>query len=641
MANKNLDNICEKVILFLILVALIFSPLATGAVRTMEFAIVQGLIAVAAIFWVVRIWGDPKHKRLLLPPVVWIIFIFIGYALYHYLTADVEYTARSELLRLLSYGMMFLIVINNLYKSNHMQIIMYAVVLTGALIAIYGIIQVIIGSDHVWHFTRPAQYLGRGSGTFINPNHFAGWLGMLLPLCLSYVLIGRINLTMRILLGYSALMLLLGIAVSMSRGGWISTSMMLFVFVGVIGFQKKFRLKLIIITFLFFTAISIFFIKSDFAQDRISRANTPGTLDHVESRTELWISAYQVWKEEKLFGVGPGHFDHRFSAHRPPTLQSQPVRVHNDYLNILVDWGIIGLILVAIWFSTLAYVIKKCWKYSQRTASDFSKKTSNRAAFVLGSTIGLGSLTIHSFVDFNLHIPSNAILASTIAALLTSFIRFATESYWIPIKITLRLSLSIFICGMAGLMIHQSIVKLRELQSLNAAQLAKSFPEQIAQLELAMKREPNNHETAASIGEIYRIKANSLSTPNTPEMEKARKWLQRAIELNPYDAYSHARLGLILNRLGQATEAEKMFKVAEELDPNGYMTIAYVAWHKMYIGGLTNLMTAKRYFERVSPTDNPEKGLIAWRSETSATNLVNQIRAVYLPYIKEQLQNLD
>ena len=641
MANKNLDNICEKVILFLILVALIFSPLATGAVRTMEFAIVQGLIAVAAIFWVVRIWGDPKHKRLLLPPVVWIIFIFIGYALYHYLTADVEYTARSELLRLLSYGMMFLIVINNLYKSNHMQIIMYAVVLTGALIAIYGIIQVIIGSDHVWHFTRPAQYLGRGSGTFINPNHFAGWLGMLLPLCLSYVLIGRINLSMRILLGYSALMLLLGIAVSMSRGGWISTSMMLFVFVGVIGFQKKFRLKVIIITFLFFTAISIFFIKSDFAQDRISRANTPGTLDHVESRTELWISAYQVWKEEKLFGVGPGHFDHRFSAHRPPTLQSQPVRVHNDYLNILVDWGIIGLILVAIWFSTLAYVIKKCWKYSQRTASDFSKKTSNRAAFVLGGTIGLGSLTIHSFVDFNLHIPSNAILASTIAALLTSFIRFATESYWIPIKITLRLSLSIFICGMAGLMIHQSIVQLRELQSLNAAQQAKSFPEQIAQLELAMKREPNNHETAASIGEIYRIKASSLSTPNTPEMEKARKWLQRAIELNPYDAYSHARLGLILNRLGQATEAEKMFKVAEELDPNGYMTIAYVAWHKMYSGGLTNLITAKRYFERVSPTDNPEKGLIAWRSETSATNLVNQIRAVYLPYIKEQLQTLD
>jgi hypothetical protein len=98
---------------------------------------------------------------------------------------------------------------------------------------------------------------------------------------------------------------------------------------------------------------------------------------------------------------------------------------------------------------------------------------------------------------------------------------------------------------------------------------------------------------------------------------------------------------MVMNRLDQKNEAERMFKISEELDPNGYMTISYIAWHKMNIGGLTNLTTAKRYFERVSPPDKPEKGLIAWRSETSATNLVNQIRAVYLPYINEQLQYLD
>ena len=641
MNHRNLDNFCEKGILFLVLSALIFSALATGAVRTMEFAIVQLLTAMAAILWIIRIWGDQKHKRLLLPPVAWVLLIFIIYTFYHYLNADVEYTARREVLKLLTYGMIFLVVMNNLYKSDCSQIIMFTLVITGTLIAIYGSIQVIIGSDHVWHFVRPAQYLGRGSGTFINPNHFAGWLGMLLPLCLAYVLLGRINLTMRILLGYSAIMLLFGIAVSMSRGGWISTSLMLFVFVGVIGWQKKFRLKVIITACLFFTAISLFFIKSDFAQDRITKANTPGTLDHIQSRTELWSAASNVWKEEKLFGVGPGHFDHRFSQHRPTTLQSRPIRVHNDYLNILVDWGLIGFLIVGVWFSSLAYVIKRCWKYSQRTASDFSSKTSNRAAFVLGSTIGLGSLAVHSFVDFNLHIPSNAMLASTIAALLTSFIRFATERYWIPIKITLRLSLTLFVFGIAGLMIQQSFVQLHELQALNASQQAKAFPEQIAQLELAMEREPNNHETAASLGEIYRIKANSFDTTNTPEMEKASKWLQRAIELNPYDAYSHARLGLILDRLDRTSEAEKLFKISEKLDPNGYMTIAYIAWHKMHIGGQTNLISAKRYFERVSPPINPEKGLIAWRSEDSATNLVNQIRAVYLPYINEELKNLD
>ena len=146
MNHRNLDNFCEKGILFLILSALIFSALATGAVRTMEFAIVQLLTAMAAILWIIRIWGDQKHKRLLLPPVAWVLFIFIIYAFYHYLNADVEYTARREVLKLLTYGMIFLVVMNNLYKSDCSQIIMFTLVITGALIAIYGSIQVIIGN---------------------------------------------------------------------------------------------------------------------------------------------------------------------------------------------------------------------------------------------------------------------------------------------------------------------------------------------------------------------------------------------------------------------------------------------------------------------------------------------------------------
>ena len=123
--HRKLDNFCEKGILFLILSALIFSALATGAVRTMEFAIVQLLTAMAAILWIIRIWGDQKNKRLLLPPVAWVLFIFIIYAFYHYLNADVEYTARREVLKLLTYGMIFLVVMNNLYKSGCSQIIMF------------------------------------------------------------------------------------------------------------------------------------------------------------------------------------------------------------------------------------------------------------------------------------------------------------------------------------------------------------------------------------------------------------------------------------------------------------------------------------------------------------------------------------
>ena len=636
MDRKVLDNLCEKGILLLILSALIFSALATGAVRTMEFAIVQGLTAAAAILWILRIWVYPKRKRLLFPPVAWAALSFLVYGIYHYINADVEYTARQEMLRLVVYILIFLVVMNNLLKSDYVQLILYALVFTGTLISIYGLIQVVTGSEHVWHFIRPAQYSGRGSGTFINPNHFAGFLGMLFPLSLAALLTGRISMPMRILLGYSALMLLFGIAFSMSRGGWISTTLMLITLIVILGWQKQFRLRSIGLVSIILVIIGLFFIKSDFAQDRIGRLSTQGTQEHIGSRKELWNAAVNVWKEERLIGVGPGHFDHRFPSHRPKTIQSSPVRVHNDYLNLLVDWGGIGLLLAGVWLGTFIFTIIRSWKYSQRTASDFSTKTSNRAAFVLGSTIGLGSLALHSFVDFNLHIPSNAMLASTLAALLTSFIRFATERYWIPLKIPLKIGLSLFVCVFAGILFHQTIGQVRELGALKASQQATSFSEQLIKLELAIKREPKNHNTAASIGEIYRIKANEIATTNA--INQATKWFRRAIELNPYDAYSHARLGITLDKLDQGTEAKKMFKIAESLDPNGYMIIAYIAWHKMHIG---DFVSAKRYFERVSPPDKPESGLIAWRSETSATNLVNQIRAVYLPYINEELKNLD
>lgn len=636
MDRKALDNLCEKGILLLILSALIFSALATGAVRTMEFAIVQGLTAAAAILWILRIWVYPKRKRLLFPPVAWAALSFLVYGIYHYINADVEYTARQEMLRLVVYILIFLVVMNNLLKSDYVQLILYALVFTGTLISIYGLIQVITGSEHVWHFIRPAQYSGRGSGTFINPNHFAGFLGMLFPLSLAALLTGRISMPMRILLGYSALMLLFGIAFSMSRGGWISTTLMLITLIVILGWQKQFRLRSIGLVSIILVIIGLFFIKSDFAQDRIGRLSTQGTQEHIGSRKELWNAAVNVWKEEKLIGVGPGHFDHRFPSHRPKTIQSSPVRVHNDYLNLLVDWGGIGLLLAGVWLGSFIFTIIRSWKYSQRTASDFSTKTSNRAAFVLGSTIGLGSLALHSFVDFNLHIPSNAMLASTLAALLTSFIRFATERYWVPLKIPLKIGLSLFVCVFAGILFHQTIGQVRELGALKASQQATSFSEQLIKLELAIKREPKNHNTAASIGEIYRIKANEIAT--TDAINQATKWFRRAIELNPYDAYSHARLGITLDKLDQGTEAKKMFKIAETLDPNGYMIIAYIAWHKMHIG---DFVSAKRYFERVSPPDKPESGLIAWRSETSATNLVNQIRAVYLPYINEKLKNLD
>ena len=108
----------------------------------------------------------------------------------------------------------------------------------------------------------------------------------------------------------------------------------------------------------------------------------------------------------------------------------RPDRVHNDYLNLLTDWGTAGGVIILAGMMTFAAGLGKTWKHIRPKENDFGQATSNRFAFSLGASTGLLALAAHSLVDFNLHIPANAMLGITLLALLSSNLRFATERYW-------------------------------------------------------------------------------------------------------------------------------------------------------------------------------------------------------------------
>src|ERR1044071_10318191 len=114
-----------------------------------------------------------------------------------------------------------------------------------------------------------------------------------------------------------------------------------------------------------------------------------------------------MWEQNIMWGVGPAHYDYRFREFRPQTLQARPNRVHNDYLNTLTDWGIVGFTLVAAAWGLLAWGVVKTWQNAIHAEKDIGRKRSNKFAFVLGESVGLIAILIHSFVDFNMHIPSN------------------------------------------------------------------------------------------------------------------------------------------------------------------------------------------------------------------------------------------
>jgi len=612
MNRKVADQWCERGILFLTLAILIFGPLATGAVRTLEFLVLQGLTVGVLGLWTARFWLD-RRLELLWPPVCWAVAAFALYAVARYLTADIEYAARQELMRVLVYTFLFFAILNNLHGQESTRLITFTMIALAMVISSYAIYQFITKSDRVWHFVNPYKF--RGSGTYINPNHLAGFLEMILPVSLAWTFASRAKPVAKILLGYASLVLLAGITVTMSRAAWASTGAVILVLLVVIALRSTYRwpalILLIVVAGVGFNLVSrSFYLKKRW--EMVSKDLAEGRLS--DNRPAIWQAAVQMWHENPWWGVGPDHFDQRFREYRPALVQNQPDRVHNDYLNTLTDWGIVGAALVAAAWALLAAGVFQTWHFVRGSLSDLGGRSSNKFALVFGTSLGLLAVLIHSAADFNMHIPANAILAVTWMALLTAHLRFATERYWfrprVPAKI---LATVVLLTGMAYLG-AQGWQRAHEYYWLDRAEAARQktqcfyTPDEIAAREKAFAVEPRNFETACEIGEGWRKQSWAGGSDYGTLATNAMTWFQRCLQLNPYEAKAAVGLGMCLDWLGRPEEAQRHFDRATELDPNGYYTVAQVGWHYMQI---QNYAAARPWFELSSRLKWPTNEIAA------------------------------
>jgi hypothetical protein len=214
-----------------------------------------------------------------------------------------------------------------------------------------------------------------------------------------------------------------------------------------------------------------------------------------------------MWKDNTWLGVGPAHFDFRFRQYRPEDVQMRGDRVHNDYLNTLVDWGIAGAVLVALAWVLLAWGIFKTWRYVRRSPNDFAAKKSNKSAFVLGAASGLLAILFHSFVDFNMHVPANAILAITLMALLSAHLRFATERYWLTLGWSGKIFGTLFILFGVSWFALQGLRRYEEYKWLQLASLEKELAPERPEPLKSIDAEPKNFQTAYEIGEVLRMQS--------------------------------------------------------------------------------------------------------------------------------------
>lgn len=588
LSRKELDAWLGKVLLGLLLAVLVFAPVALGAVYANGFVAVQSMVALALVLWGVRLWIAPR-TQLLWTPLCWVVLGFWAYAAVWYARADIEYAARLETLQMLVLGSFFFLVLNHLYRQEVAQILLGTLVALATILSFLAIYQVLHHVATVWGVYH-RQYVGRAVGTYYSPNNFSCLLELLIPLVLAYLLAGRLKVMNRVLLAYGGVMLLAGLVLSLSRGGWMATAAGVVTTLLLLASHRHHRLLaggLLVVLLGAGLGGGCWYLSRNPQAASVSVAVIANpddkAADNVRDwiiRKDMWRGGIAMWRDHPWFGVGPGHFTYRYSEYRPERMFLQPEHAHNEYVELLSDWGVAGALLVLAGLGCFIAGLVETWPHVQRSEADFNRGNSNRFAFYAGACGALTALLVHSVMDFNLHIPANALIALTWLALLTSNLRFATERYWVTVGPALRWLLTVALIGVVVILVGTGQRRVREAYWLARAdrQETNSMSEAYC-VQRAADIEPKNFLTWNRLGEVLR--ANSFMEPDNYVQlgELALTDYRKSSELNPYYAYNYLYSGMTLDWIGRSGESRPFFQKAEVLDPNSSFVIAGVGWH--------------------------------------------------------------
>lgn len=236
--------------------------------------------------------------------------------------------------------------------------------------------------------------------TFGNHNHMAGWLEMSFPLLLCLPLFGcqREWLPVQLLL-----LLLQGICLilTFSRGGWASATVSLIFIIGwLLAERSRQRGQIILLFSLAAATVGIPLLASPLVAQRLYEAE-------LAERMLAWRGTLDMIMANWLTGTGLGTYTVAFAQFQPPGTTARYDMAHNDYLQFTAELGI-GLPLLIVWMGITLY--RHGLRKMKTSSSRLTKATT------LGSLAGIAAIIVHSVSDFNLHIPANALLFSTLAA---------------------------------------------------------------------------------------------------------------------------------------------------------------------------------------------------------------------------------
>ena len=466
-----------------------------------------------------------------------------------------------------------------------------------------GLTQFVSGNKWLlFDYLRP-DYGSRASGFYVCPNHLAGFLETLALLLLAVGLFSRVNTWLRVICFYFGCAGFAGVLITGSRGGYVSSGAGLIILAAYGVYHLicvgRFRWALLfvgggagVVALLLGFA---FVAHSDLLSARFGTIAEPGDI-----RPRLWQAGIRTFDLQPVLGMGAGTYLVYGREFRDPLVQTDPIYAHNDYVQLLAEYGLVaGIFLVCF----LVTHFLAAWKYvgwKLRRLQQNEKALSSSLALVVGAAAGIATLAVHSIFDFNLQIPGNTLFAAFLFGILANpgvswrRSQSAVRS-WIWIAVPLALSVVSI-----GLIVPRWPGE-SEGETSRWAFLKGAYVLTISHAKRAVLSGSENPDLYYYLGESRRLLANQFAgTMRENFLKGAAQAFDQGLGFFPMDERSLVKGGLTQAELGDFKKADTYFDQAFRWDPNLGQIYAFYGARLQLEGRNPEAMKAYRRSDELS-----------------------------------------
>ena len=341
------------------------------------------------------------------------------------MTLSVEpHASRESFLKSLAYCAVFFLVVALTNRRSRVLVLARVIVYAAVVQAIYAILMHLGGVVQPF-FGNVLHHADSASGTYVNRNHFAGLLEMSLAVGIGLLIAGLSDrsadtwkrfvrntiewiLSPKMFLRLSLCILVIALTTTHSRMGntGFFAALLITGAVGIVLSRHATRNTVILLVSL--VAIDLFIVGSWFGVEKLAQRLEQTTVADMREREDPAAYSLDLIKAYPAFGAGPGTFYVAFPPYRQEKVVAFFDVAHNDYAQLASETGLIGFALMGSFVvMSLGAALLAQWRRRDPLMRGMS------FACIMGTT----AILIHSWVDFNLQIPANAVLFMVVLAL--------------------------------------------------------------------------------------------------------------------------------------------------------------------------------------------------------------------------------